>query len=171
MQTMIFALETGVWVALIILVLILGAGLGVFLGYTLRLKKHDKTVADAKAEAAKIISQANEEANLRKKELISDAKDEIALLKQQADQDIKDRKSVVVELENKLNQREDMLDRRSSNLDHREDILSGKEVKLDVKDNEGKTILDLINEGLERSTTTEERQKYKLCKLYNYTSI
>ena len=135
MQTAILAagLETGGWIALIILVLVIGVAAGIFVGYAVRLKKHDKTIADAKAEATKIVNQANEDANLRKKELINDAKDEIALLKQQADQDIKDRKSVVVELENKLNQREDMLDRRSSNLDHREDVLSTKENKLDEK--------------------------------------
>ena len=74
MQTMIFALETGVWVALIILVLILGAGLGVFLGYTLRLKKHDKTVADAKKAVsnkkiraiAEIISEVGSKFDLKK---------------------------------------------------------------------------------------------------------
>lgn len=134
MQTIIYAaLETGVWVALIILCLVLGAGIGVFVGYAIRLKKHDKTISNAKEEARKIVEQANNDANQRKKELINDAKEEIALLKQEADQDIKDRKSVVVELENKLNQREDMLDRRSSNLDHREDLLSSKENKLDEK--------------------------------------
>ena len=134
MQTIIYAaLETGVWVALIILCLVLGAGIGVFVGYAIRLKKHDKTISNAKEEARKIVEQANNDANQRKKELINDAKEEIALLKQEADQDIKDRKSVVVELENKLNQREDMLDRRSSNLDHREDLLSSKENKIDEK--------------------------------------
>ena len=162
MQTIIFALETGVWVALIILVLILGLVAGIFAGHTMRLKKQDKTLQTAKEEAAKIVNQANEEANLRKKELINDAKEEIALLKQQADQDVKDRKSVVVELENKLNQREDMLDRRSSNLDHREDILSTRESTLDEK----KAELEQQNIKVEAIL---KKQEQKLIEIGNLT--
>ena len=120
---------TAMWVCLIVLCLVVGTALG----YFIRFKTREKSISKVKEEAEKILSQANTEAEKKKKELISDAKAEIAELKKEADLDIKERKSVVVELENKLNQREDSLDRRSSNLDHREDMLSAKESKIDEK--------------------------------------
>ena len=125
----ILAVPTGVWICLIVLCLVVGLALG----YFIRFKTREKSISKIKEEANKILSEANSEAEKKKKELISDAKAEIAQLKKDADFDIKERKSVVVELENKLNQREDSLDRRSSNLDHREDMLSAKESKIDEK--------------------------------------
>ena len=128
----ILAVPTGVWICLIVLCLVVGLALG----YFIRFKTREKSLSKVKEEAEKILNAANSEAEKKKKELISDAKSEIAELKKEADLDIKERKSVVVELENKLNQREDSLDRRSSNLDRREDMLSAKESKIDEKKSE-----------------------------------
>ena len=120
---------TALWICLIVLGLVFGAALG----YFIRFKTREKSLSKVKEEADKILNEANAEAEKKKKELIAEARAEIAELKKEADLDVKERKSVVVELENKLNQREDSLDRRSSNLDHREDMLSAKESKIDEK--------------------------------------
>ena len=119
------------WISLI--VLFLGLIIGAAVGYFVRVKMHEKTFTKTKEDAEKIIAMAEEEANKKKKEALHEAKQEIAELKNEADRDIKERKSVVVELENKLNQREDTLDRRSINLDRREEMLNAKETKIDEK--------------------------------------
>ena len=123
------AVDTYVWIILIILCLIAGIGVG----FLIRLKMHSNSFAKSKEESEKILADAEEEAERKKRESINEAKQEIAALKQDADRDIRERKSVVVELENKLNQREDALDRRSNNLDRREEMLNVKEIKIDDK--------------------------------------
>lgn len=123
------SLPVYVWVIFLILCLLAGAGIG----YVIRLKMHEKSFAKTKQESEKIIADAEAEAEKTKRESIKEAKQEITALKQDADKDIRERKSVVVELENKLNQREDSLDRRSSNLDRREEMLNTKETKIDEK--------------------------------------
>ena len=94
----ILAVPTSVWICLIVLCLVVGSALG----YFIRFKTREKSLSKVKEEAEKILSEANAEAEKKKKELISDAKAEIAELKKEADLDVKERKSVVVELENKL---------------------------------------------------------------------
>lgn len=132
MLTTILSIHVAVWISLIVLCLIIG----VVAGYFVRVKMHEKTFSKTKQEAEKIVAMAEEEATKRKKEFLYEAKQEIADLKSEADRDIKERKSVVIELENKLNQREDTLDRRSINLDRREELLNAKENKIDEKKSE-----------------------------------
>lgn len=143
-------MPVGVWVALIILCLIIG----IVIGFLIRVKIHEKSFAKTKQEAEQIITLALDEADKKKKELLHEAKEEIADLKNDADRDIKERKSVVIELENKLNQREDALDRRSTNLDRREEMLNIKENKIDEK----KTELEQQNNKVEEILRQQEQK-------------
>lgn len=120
-------------IALPIILSIVGILVGFAIGYYVRVKQHEKSFNAAKQQTEKLILEAKAEAEKIKKESIYETKQEIFTLKQESDKDIKERKAIVVELENKLNQREDSLDRRSSNLDRREELLSNKENKLDEK--------------------------------------
>ena len=118
------------WIAIsTLLALILGVGIGFVLKTYIRDKKFD----DRKSEAQKIVDDAKIEAERLKKESIQEAKETVSDMKRDAEIDIKERKDVVVELENKLNVREDTLDRRSSNLDRREEILNDKEYEKILK--------------------------------------
>lgn len=144
------AVNIGLWIALVILFLVIGLGLGFFL----RVKIHEKSLKATKEEADRIILEATEEAEKKKKETILEGKQELAELKSEADKDIKDRKSVVVELERKLTQREETLDNRSSNLDKREDMLNNKESKLD----ERKAELDKQNNKIEMILHEQEQK-------------
>ncbi len=132
-MTILGSVSNVVWISLIVLCLVFGLIIGIVAGYFVRVKMHEKSFTKTKEEAEKIIAMAEEEAEKKKKETLHDVKAEIAELKIEADKDIKERKSVVVELENKLNQREDTLDRRSINLDRREEMLNAKENKIDEK--------------------------------------
>ncbi len=149
-----------IWLCIILI--ILGLALGVAGGFVLRMFTHEKSVDKAKNEADKIIAEANATAEKTKKDSINEAKKEIQDLKTEAEADIKERKSVVVELENKLNMREDALDRRSSNLDRREEILNGKEQKIDEKK------LELEQQNNKVEALLKEQEK-KLSEVANLT--
>lgn len=95
-----------------------------------------KKIGQNQNKAEKILEDAKNEALAIKNKAIQEGKEEVNNLKIQADHDIKERKSVVVDLENKLDLREDTLDRRSSNLDRREELLNEKESKIDEKKSE-----------------------------------
>ena len=83
--------------------------------------------------AEKIISEAEAEADAKRKASINNTKNEIRQLRSDADKEIKERRKSVTDLENKINQREQRLDNRSSNLDKREDNLLAKEHKIEEK--------------------------------------
>lgn len=128
--------------------LIIGGGIGFLLRTIIRDKKFD----NRQAEAKKIVDEARLEAEKIKKESISEAKQTVSEMKREAEQDVRDRKDIVVELENKLNLREDTLDRRSANLDRREEILNEKENRLDQK----KTELEQLNIKVEEILKAQE---------------
>ena len=150
LNMVIYALSPVIWGLFIVLGLILG----VVVGFFVRIKMHEKSIKNTKEEAEKIITAANSEADKIKKDSINETKQEIAELKALAEQDIKERKSIVLELENKLNTREDTLDRRSSNLDRREEMLNAKETKID----ERKAELEKQNNKVE-ALLKEQEQK------------
>ncbi|MCR5787440.1 MAG: ribonuclease Y [Acholeplasmatales bacterium] len=119
-----------------ILCALIGIALGVAAGFYIAKALAKKAEKDSGNQAKKILEDANEQAIALKNKAIQEGKEEINNLKIEAEKDIKDRKSVVVELENKLDLREDTLDRRSTNLDRREELLNEKESKIDEKKSE-----------------------------------
>ena len=161
MSLTILSLNVGIWILLIVLCLIFGLVIGLVAGYFVRVKMHEKTFANTKAEAEKIIAMAEAEAEKKKREALQEAKQEIADLKNDADRDIKERRSAVVDLENKLNQREDTLDRRSINLDRREEMLNTKENKIDEKKNE----LEQQNNKVEAILKQQEQKLIEIAAL------
>ena len=144
-----------------IILFVVGTLGGIALGYFIRIKTREKTISNAKSQAEEIIKNADSEADKKKEEALKEAKDEINKLKNDADEDIKQRKTVVIELENKLDQREGMLDRRSTNLDKREEILNAKEAKIDEKKNE----LEKQNNKVQEILAQEEKKLSEIANL------
>ena len=161
MGTTILSLSVPIWISLIVLCLILGISIGLVTGYFIRVRIHEKSFAKTRSEAEKIIAMAEEDAEKKKKEAIHEAKQEIASLKSDANRDIKERRGAVVDLENKLNQREDTLDRRSINLDRREEMLNAKENKIDEKKNE----LEQQNNKIEAILKQQEQKLIEIAAL------
>lgn len=112
-------------IILIIVALVVGLIVGALL---ILLIPHFKE-RRAKGEADKIIHEAEMKANKLAMNAKLDAKAEIAEMKMNADQDIRERKTIVVESEKKLTQREITLEKK-------EQMLISKEESLDAqKDN------------------------------------
>lgn len=161
MSLTILALSDSIWILLIVLCLIFGLIIGLVAGYFIRVKLHEKSFSRTKNEAEKIIAMAETDAEKKKRDALTEAKQEIASMKADADRDIKERRSAVVDLENKLNQREDTLDRRSINLDRREEMLNAKENKIDEKKNE----LEQQNNKVEAILKQQEQKLIEIAAL------
>lgn len=138
--------------SILIISILIALLFGGFIGFLSRTLIRDRKFDDRKSEAQKLIDNAKAEAEKLKKDSLAEAKESISEMKKEAEQDVKERKEVVVELENKLNLREDTLDRRSANLDRREEILNDKENRLDLK----KTELEQMNIKVEEVLKQQE---------------
>ena len=120
------------WLAIIISSL-LGIGIGVLIGFIIRASLVEKGFQTAKNRAQNIIDEASTQAEKIKKEKLVEAKQEIHNLNLENDKIIKEKKALVADQEHKLNQREELIERRLTNIDKRELNLDRKEEALDEK--------------------------------------
>jgi ribonuclease Y len=134
-------MNDGLW---IIVSILLGSA-GVLGGYFLRVKQHEKSIQTSRETAKKIVEDGQKEAEKVKKEAILEARQDIFNQKREFERDMKERKQIVIDLETKITQRDEMLNRRAANLDKREEFLGQKEIKLDEKKQE----LEQLNSKVE----------------------
>lgn len=134
-------MEHVVWAIVSILLL----ALGLVGGFIFRVKQHEKNLQNSREQAKKIVEEGQKEAEKLKKEAILEARQNIFDLKREFERDMKERKQVVLDLESKISQRDEMLNRRAANLDKREEFLGQKEIKLDEK----KQDLEQLNSKVE----------------------
>jgi ribonuclease Y len=126
--------------------------LALVLGYYIRVWQHEKKLRATRALAEKIVDDGKKEAEKAKRESVLEAKQEIFALRKEFDTDIRERRQVVLNLENKVAQREDALNRRSINLDKREEVLAQRELRLDEK----KDQLEQLNSKAEEYLKQQE---------------
>jgi ribonuclease Y len=116
----------------IIISVLLGV-LGFTIGYFVRVWQREKSLRATKELAEKIVEDGKKEAEKSKRESVLEAKQEIFALRKEFDNDMRERRQVVLNLENKVSQREDTLNRRALHLDKREETLALREEKLEEK--------------------------------------
>jgi len=147
---------------IIIISSFLGLIVGGLLGFIIRVAVVEKGFQTAKNKSQSIIDKAISQAERIKKEKLLEAKQDIHNLNLENDKILKEKKANVATLENKLHQREELLERRSSNLDKRELNLDRKEENLDQR----KTALDDKNLELENLI---KDQNEKLLEISGYS--
>ena len=111
----------------VIIAVIVGAGAG----YTARKRSAEAQIGSAEAEAVKIVSDAEEKAEARKKELMLEAKEDIHRLRQELDRDTKERRSEISRQERRVVQKEENLDRKLESVEKKEEQLARKESRID----------------------------------------
>jgi ribonuclease Y len=99
---------------------------GVLLGFFIRKVFIDSRSRSARAEAERIIGDAEKQAATLKKEATLEAKDLIFEMKAEAEKESKERRKELQTLENRLVQREENLERRAESLETREQQLSSQ---------------------------------------------
>ncbi len=118
-------------IAVLIVSILLALGTGIAAGYFIRVKTHEKSLTESRAESQRIVDEGTKEAERIKRENILEAKQEIHDLKKDFENDSRQKRQVLDTQENKLNQREEMLNNRTNNLDRREETLLIREEKLE----------------------------------------
>ncbi|MEE0928890.1 MAG: ribonuclease Y [Acutalibacteraceae bacterium] len=153
----IFYLITGIVVVLVALVFF-------FVGSAARKAKAEKTIGSAETEAKRILSDAIQNAEARKKELLIEAKDEAHQLRTETDRDLRERRSEVQRQERRLQQKEETLDKKIDNLEVKEENLAKRVKEVEAKLEESEQIKRSQLEMLERISgySKEQAKEYLL---------
>ena len=114
-----------------ILAVIIAVIIGTGAGYTARKRSAEAQIGSAEAEAVKIVSDAEEKAEARKKELMLEAKEDIQRLRQELDRDTKERRNEISRQERRVVQKEENLDRKLESVEKKEEQLARKESRID----------------------------------------
>ena len=106
---------------------------GFAIGNLYRKKVAEAKIGSANEEALRIVNQAVQTAESKKKEAILEAKDEIHKLRSEVDKELRERRAEVQRQENRINQKEENLDKKTENLEKKEEILAEKLKSADAK--------------------------------------
>ena len=111
---------------LIIFIPLVVACASVFAGYALRKHVAEKKIQDAESKAQHILEQARKEALDKRREVELEAKDLLYRVRQDFERETKDRRQEISNMEKRLTQKEENIDRRL-------DLLEKKEKELEAK--------------------------------------
>ena len=128
---------------------VFGAG-GFVVGGLHRKKVAEAEIGSANEEALRIVNQAVQTAESKKKEAILEAKDEIHKLRNEVDKELRERRAEVQRQENRINQKEENLDKKTENLEKKEELLAEKLKAADAKMEEVETLKRSQLEMLEK---------------------
>jgi ribonucrease Y len=130
------------------------AGISLYIGYVLRKFSAEKKFHDAETQARSILEQAKKEAETRHRSAELEAKDLLYKMRQEFEQQTKDRRQEIANLEKRLTQKEENIDRRL-------DLLEKKEKDIELKQ-EGVRKLEegyKIKEGQLQGLIAEEKER------------
>lgn len=144
----------------IVVAVIVAVVIGVGAGYAARKKTAEAQIGSAEEEAKRIVADAEEKGETRKKEALLEAKEDIHRLRQELDRDTKERRSEIQRQERRVVQKEENLDRKIDSIEKKEEALSRKESKLDKSQQSLDEMHEKQKAELERVSgmTSEEAQ-------------
>ena len=125
-----FQMNTGLWIAISIIAVILGAVLGIFVFKVVINKK----LNNAKTSASKIVEDAHLEAKAIIKESKLSAQEEAIKIKAETEAEIKERRIEIEKLNNRILQREEFINNREQSLEKKNENLENLKEKLDNRD-------------------------------------
>ncbi len=128
------------------------------LGIAFRKGKAEKTIGSAEKEAKRILSDAIQNAETRKKELLMEAKDEAHQLRTETDRDLRERRSEVQRQERRLQQKEETLDKKIENFEIKEENIAKRAKEVEEKLQESEQIKRSQLEMLERISGYSKEQ-------------
>jgi len=144
------------------------------MGYFLRKHLAEKKIQNAELQAQHILEQAKKETQDRRREAELEAKDQLYRMRQDFEKETKDRRQEIANLEKRLTQKEENIDRRLDLLEKKEkeievryENMRKQEEALKLKDNQ---LIALIAEEKERlqkisSLSAEEAKQILLSRL------
>jgi len=146
----------------------------IFLGYFLRRYVAEKKIQDAETQSRHILEQAKKEAQDRHREVELEAKDLLYRMRQDFERETKDRRQEVLNLEKRLTQKEENIDRRldllekkEKEIEARQENIKKQEESLKAKDSQLHMLIAEEKERLQKisSLSTEEAKQILLSRL------
>ena len=113
-------------VTAIVAAIVCGA-IGIGAGYYYRMKIAEGKIGQAEVEAQRIISNAQHNAEAKKKELILEGEEEVHKLRSDVERENKERRNELQRMERRLVQKEEHLDKKSESMEKKEELLQQKE--------------------------------------------
>ena len=147
--------------------LIIGAIVGIALGFVITRYVINASTKKAAQEADDMIADAKRQAETMRKEAVLEAKDHALKLKQEAEAENKERMKEVRAAENRVSQREESLDRRVESLDAREHQISSLQGQIERRERDVAQVEHEASQRLERiaGMTPEEAKNELLASL------
>ena len=143
--------------------LIIGAIVGIALGFVITRSVINASTKKAAQEADDMIADAKRQAETMRKEAVLEAKDQALKLKQEAEAENKERMKEVRAAENRVSQREESLDRRVESLDAREHQISSMQGQIERRERDVAQVEQEASQRLERiAGMTPEEAKNEL---------
>ena len=148
---------------LAIILIVVGTVAGAFAGATVYKKKHkdaQKIISNADAEATRMLNEAIQQGENRKKEMLLEAKDEIHKSRTEYEKEVKERRAELSKQERRLEQKEATLDKKTEAFERKEEELAKKLQKVAETQVEADKIKDQQMATLESiSGLTQEQAK------------
>ena len=139
------------------------AVIGFVLGGIHRKKTAEALIGSANDEATRIVNQAVNEAETKKREAILEAKDEIHRLRTETERELRERRNEIQRQEKRLIQKEESLDKKTEALERKEALLDERIKQAEAQLSEAESIKRSQFEMLEKiSGYTKEQAKLDL---------
>ena len=151
-------ITVGVAIVIAVVSAVVFGVLGFVIGGVYRKKVAEAKIGSANEEALRIVNQAVQTAENKKKEAILEAKDEIHKLRNEVDKELRDRRAEVQRQERRIVQKEENLDKKTENLEKKEEVLAEKIKLADQKLEEVEMIKRSQLEMLEKVSGLSKEQ-------------
>lgn len=151
-------ISIGVAVVIAVVSAVVLGALGFVAGGVYRKKVAEAKIGSANEEALRIVNQAVQTAESKKKEAILEAKDEIHKLRNEVDKELRERRAEVQRQERRIVQKEENLDKKTENLEKKEETLTEKIKAADAKIEEVEMIKRSQLEMLEKISGYSKEQ-------------
>ncbi len=157
-----------------IVIIVISVAASLYVGYLLRKHVAEKKIQDAETKASLILEQAKKEAQDKRREVELEAKDQLYKLRQDFERSTQDRRQEITNLERRLTQKEENIDRRLDLLEKKEKEIEGKyenirkqEEALKAKDGQLNGLIAEEKERLQKisSLSAEEAKQILLSRL------
>lgn len=140
---------------------------GIIIGYMMMKNaaiKAEKCISGAEEKAKKIISDAQRDAETKRKEALIEAKEEILKQKNETDKELKERRNEIARLEKHAQQKEESLDKKIESYEQKEELLAQRNQKLAEREEELAGIIEEETKKLEQISgfTAEQAKEYIL---------
>ena len=132
-------------------------------GYLVRKNVAEGKIATAEEQAIRIVQDAEQTGEAKRKEIMMEAKEEIHRLRSDMERENKDRRNDLQRQERRLLQKEENLDRKIESFERKEEKLASKEQRLNAAQEKAEAMLEKRQVELERiSGLTSDEAKQEL---------